>query len=130
MGRRLGKLGDRMRPSSTTGMEAWHFDASRPGATLPKQSWDEAEPTWEHMVADSLAHLTQAQQVSPPPGADWSISSKSRGGRPDHIGFSRRRENRRENQRAGNRGRNRSATGTDGRSAAGERPAQRYKSGL
>jgi hypothetical protein len=52
-----------MTTSSAGGMEGRHFDDSGPSATVRKQSSDGAEPTWEHMLADCLAHLTQAQQV-------------------------------------------------------------------
>jgi hypothetical protein len=63
MGRRLGEPGERMTTSSASEMGARHLHDSRMSATLTKRSSEGAEPMWERMLADSLAHLIQAQQV-------------------------------------------------------------------
>jgi hypothetical protein len=63
MRRRIGEPGERMTTSSASEMGARHFHDSRMSAAVRKQSSEEAEPMWERMLADSLAHLIQAQQV-------------------------------------------------------------------
>jgi hypothetical protein len=52
-----------MTTSSASEMGARHFHDSRMSAAVTKQSSEGAEPMWERMLADSLGHLMQAQQV-------------------------------------------------------------------